>query len=149
MMEEQACLLTFLTARARGTCTDAYYVFTEWRNVQQKTNKGTKVTFWSCSISNVTDVNSCGAKTSHICNTATICSKREEQKSRNDWTDLREDLWQEVCLVYNKRKERRNIGQDAGQKEGVFGFIVEHSLKELHALINGQPLHRHTMESPH
>lgn len=47
-----------------------------------------------------------------------------------------------MCSVDHKREECRDIGEDTGQDERVFGFIVEHSLQKLHALVNGQLLDR-------
>lgn len=42
----------------------------------------------------------------------------------------------------NKREEGRDVGEHAGEDERVFGLVVQHGLQQLHALIDGQLLHR-------
>lgn len=59
-----------------------------------------------------------------------------------DSTDLVEDLWQEVLSSCDKREEGRDVGEHAGKDERVFGLVVQHGLQQLHALIDGQLLHR-------
>lgn len=55
----------------------------------------------------------------------------------NSSTYLDEDLWQEVWSVYGQWEKGRDVGEHTGQNERVFGFVVQHGLQELHALING------------
>lgn len=55
-------------------------------------------------------------------------------------TDLVKDLRQDLRSPDGKWEEGRDVGEHTGQNERVFGFVVEHGLQHLHALIYGQLL---------
>lgn len=57
------------------------------------------------------------------------------------YPNLVENLWHELRPVDDKRKEGRDVAQQTGQDERVSGFVVQHGLQELHALIYRQFLH--------
>lgn len=175
MMEEQACLLTFFTARVQGA----------WRHQEENTfvfhschedevkNDSVKETYFGFVINFKCDglkelqdktkpfkihiIKTNSSKWAEGVNTRNIPTEQKYVTGGTFWlifdklhshskcysgtsnssTYLDEDLWQEVWSVYGQWKKGRDVGEHTGQNERVFGFVVQHGLQELHALING------------